>query len=203
MLGPLVICVAVAEKEKEGELRRIGVKDSKLLTPKRREKLVEKIKKICRELAVGKITASSLNEMMKKHSLNEIEAMEMGKLFSSLKHPPELIYVDSPDSVEKMFCNRLKRYYKGNAELICEHKADFNYPIVSAASIIAKVERDAVIEQIKKEFSCDFGSGYTSDERTIEFLKNNFHRQQLHKYLRKEWETVERMKQRKLSDFDG
>lgn len=201
-MGPLVICVAIVEKEKEGELRRVGVKDSKLLTPKRREKLVGKIKKICKEIAVVKITASSLNELMKKHSLNEIEAMEMGKLFSSLKHQPELIYVDSPDSVEGMFHARLKKYYKGNAELICEHKADFNYPVVSAASVIAKVERDTVIEQIKKEFSCDFGSGYTSDERTIEFLKNNFHRQQLHKYVRKEWETVERMKQRKLSDFD-
>lgn len=203
VLGPLVICIATVEREKEAQLRKIGVKDSKLLTPKRREHLFGKIKRICKEIAVIKLTASILNDRMRKHSLNEIEAMEMGRALSSLKYPPEVVYVDAPDSVEEMFHARLRKYYKGDAELVCEHKADLNYPIVSAASILAKVERDAVIEQIKKEFSCDFGSGYSSDERTIEFLKNNFHRQQLHKYIRKEWETVEKLKQRKLSDFDA
>jgi len=74
---------------------------------------------------------------------------------------------------------------------------------VSAASIIAKVERDAVIEEIKKELACDFGSGYTSDDRTISFLKKNFHREEIHKYIRKEWETIDNIKQRKLNEFDA
>ena len=203
MLGPLVICLATVEREREGELRRIGVKDSKLLTPKRREHLYDKIAKICNELVVMKATANSLNDEMKKCSLNEIEAMELGKALSLLKTPPETVYIDSPDTVAGMFCARIRRYHKGTEELICEHKADFRYPIASAASIIAKVERDAVIEEIKKELCCDFGSGYSSDDRTIKFLKENMHREQVHKYIRKEWETLEKLKQRKLSEFDA
>lgn len=203
MLGPLVICLATVEQGREAELKKIGVKDSKLLTPKRREHLYDKIVAICKELIVMKTTASTLNEMMKKYSLNEIEAMELGKALSLLKTPAELVYIDSPDTVAGRFCTRIRKYHMGNEQLICEHKADFNYPITSAASIIAKVERDAVIEEIKKELCCDFGSGYTSDDRTINFLKKNFHRLEVHKYIRKEWGTIDRIKQRKLSEFDA
>lgn len=203
MLGPLVICLATVEQEKEAELKKIGVKDSKLLTPKKREHLYGEITSICNELVVMKTTANSLNEEMKKHSLNEIEAMELGKALSLIKTPPEVVYIDSPDTVAKRFCTRIRKYHAGNEELICEHKADFNYPVCSAASIIAKVERDAVIEEIKKELGCDFGSGYTSDDRTIDFLKKNFHRVEIHKYIRKEWETINNLKQRKLSEFDA
>lgn len=59
-----------------------------------------------------------------------------------------------------------------------------------------------MIEEIKKELCCDFGSGYSSDDRTISFLKNNLHREQVHKYIRKEWETIDKLKQRKLSEFE-
>ncbi len=203
MLGPLVICLATIEKEKEEELRKIGVKDSKLLTPKKREHLYGKMTSLCREFVVMKTTANSLNEEMKKHSLNEIEAMELGKALSLLKTPPEVVYIDSPDTVANRFCTRIRKYHLGDEQLICEHKADFNYPICSAASIIAKVERDAVIEEIKKELCCNFGSGYSSDDRTIDFLKKNFHRPEIHKYIRKEWETIDKLKQRKLSEFDA
>jgi ribonuclease HII len=185
------------------ELKKIGVKDSKLLTPKKREQLFGKITSICNEFVVMKTTANSLNEEMKKHSLNEIEAMELGKALSLLKTPPEVVYIDSPDTIAKRFCTRIRKYHAGGEELICEHKADFNYPICSAASIIAKVERDAVIGEIKKELGCDFGSGYTSDDRTIDFLKKNFHRAEIHKYIREEWETINNLKQRKLSEFDA
>jgi len=203
VLGPLVICLATVEQGREEELRKIGVKDSKLLTPKRREHLYGKIKEICTELIVMKTTAATLNDVMKKHSLNEIEAMELGKALSMLRYKPQVVYIDSPDTVAGRFCGRIRKYQKGDEELICEHKADFNYPICSAASIIAKVDRDAVIEEIKKELACDFGSGYTSDDRTISFLKKNFHRVEVHKYIRKEWETIDNIKQRKLSEFDS
>jgi ribonuclease HII len=179
------------------------VKDSKLLTPKNRESLYGRIISICNEFVVMKTTANSLNDEMKKYSLNEIEAMELGKALSLLKKPPEEVYIDSPDTIAKRFCTRIRKYHSGNEELICEHKADFNYPICSAASIIAKVERDAVIEEIKKELGCNFGSGYSSDDRTIDFLKKNFHRLEIHKYIRKEWETIDKLKQRKLSEFDA
>ena len=202
VLGPLVICIATAEKNNEGKLKIIGVKDSKLLRPSAREKLFSKIKNICGDTLVIKINANELNELMRKHSLNEIEAMKIGEALNDLKNRPQEIYVDSPDTEADRFRRRIRKYFKGDAEIISEHKADFNYPIVSAASIIAKVERDRTIELIKKELGFDFGSGYSSDERTINFLRKNLHRTDVQKYVRKEWETIEKLKQKKLTEFE-
>ena len=71
-----------------------------------------------------------------------------------------------------------------------------NYPVVSAASIIAKVERDAVIKKLQAMYTSfgDIGSGYSHDERTISFLKNylNMH-QKLPECARQKWGTNVRL----------
>jgi len=59
-------------------------------------------------------------------------------------------------------------------KIISEHKADENYPVVSAASILAKVTRDEEIEKIKQQIGVNFGSGYPSDETTQRFLEENY-----------------------------
>ena len=84
-----------------------------------------------------------------------------------------------------------------------EHKADLNYPIVSAASILAKVTRDAEIEKIKKKIKVDFGSGYMSDPKTVNFLEKYYEK---HDYLfRKSWLPYQNILnnkfQSKLEDF--
>lgn len=201
VLGPLVICIAIVEEEKEHVLKTIGAKDSKLLTPAQRENLYEKVKAICVEARCIHITAKQLNELMPLHSLNEIEAMKVAELLSMMKHHPERIIADSPDTDTKRFESRIRKYLKRDLTIQSEHRADLNHPIVSGASILAKVERDAEIGKIKKELGHDFGSGYTSDPRTIEFLKANFHLPKVQKYLRTRWETVENLKQRKLGEW--
>ncbi|ENN96258.1 ribonuclease HII [Methanocaldococcus villosus KIN24-T80] len=66
--------------------------------------------------------------------------------------------------------------------------------VVSAASIIAKVIRDNIINEYKKEFG-DFGSGYPSDIKTVEFLKRYY---EIHNKLppiaREKWKTCKRLK---------
>ena len=88
-------------------------------------------------------------------------------------------------------------------KLVLEHKADLNYPVVSAASILAKVTRDAEIEKIKKEIGVDFGSGYMSDPRTSEFLKKNY--KKYPEIFRKSWAPYQKIigakSQKNLSDF--
>jgi ribonuclease HII len=54
--------------------------------------------------------------------------------------------------------------------VISEHKADVTYPIVSSASIIAKVERDREIRELAQRFG-DMGSGYMTDPKTVDFLE--------------------------------
>jgi len=201
VMGPLVICVAVIEKEKEAELKAIGARDSKLLTPGQRKSLYKKIKSLCKESKCIHITAGELNELMPHHSLNEIEAMKIAELFDKMKAEPEQMVVDSPDNNVHMFEKRLMRHAKKKTDFLCEHKADAKHPIVSAASIIAKVERDSEIDRIKGELGHDFNSGYSSDPKTIVFLRANIDRPEVKKYVRMRWSTVDKLRQRKLSDF--
>ncbi|MEM3702271.1 MAG: ribonuclease HII [Candidatus Micrarchaeia archaeon] len=201
VLGPLVLCVAIAEKEKEQFLRYIGVKDSKMLSPEKREELAEEIKEIC-HLHIQKITANSINEFMKKGvSLNEVEAMFISKALQEIEpdiaEKIEKIYIDAPDPDAVRFTHRIKSNLPIDlavaSKLHSSHKADVKYPICSAASIIAKVTRDEEIEKIKKEIGCDFGTGYPHDELAINCIKQNIDNPVLLKYLRTEWSTSKRL----------
>ncbi|MBS7633500.1 ribonuclease HII, partial [Candidatus Bathyarchaeota archaeon] len=69
---------------------------------------------------------------------------------------------------------------------------DQKYPIVSAASVIAKVERDREIELLRQQYG-DFGSGYPSDPKTIVFLHRIL--QKYGKYpafVRKSWKPAKK-----------
>jgi ribonuclease HII len=77
------------------------------------------------------------------------------------------------------------------------HQADAIYPVVSAASIIAKVRRDELIEELKKELGIDFGSGYPSDPKTKEFLIKwgKKHSGKFPEIVRQSWQTVENIRE--------
>jgi ribonuclease HII len=109
---------------------------------------------------------------MAQHSLNEIEAMKIAELINGLKKKPETIYVDSPDALKGAFEKRIRKYLnKANekTKIVAENKADSNYVVVGAASILAKVKRDEEIEKLCEKFG-DFGSGYPADPKTQKFL---------------------------------
>jgi len=201
VLGPLVMCVALCEKDKEPFLRSIGVKDSKMVPPKKREELAKEIRKYC-HLHVQKITAKEINTLMKKGvSLNEIEAMFVSKALAEIEpgltKQIDKIYIDAPDPNADRFTHRIISRLPLDAEISSKlhssHKADVIYPIASAASIIAKVTRDDEIEKIKKEIGCDFGTGYPHDELAINCIKENIENPVLLKYLRTEWSTSKRI----------
>ena len=82
--------------------------------------------------------------------------------------------------------------------IVSEHKADSTYPIVSAASILAKVERDRIISSYHEIYG-EFGSGYPTDSKTVNFVKelvrNN---QELPPIIRKSWKSV-----RKIMDAES
>ena len=82
-----------------------------------------------------------------------------------------------------------------------EHKADEKYPIVSAASIVAKHERDRLIEELKSKLG-DFGSGYPSDSKTRRFLMELMRSRGIdNPYIRSSWRTLAKIAQRKLDEF--
>ena len=197
-LGPLVMAITVIEKEDEEKLIELGVKDSKITPIKVREDQYEKIKKIVSEEATSHIEAEELDELMKRKSLNEIEAMHAAKLLNGLEPKPDVVYVDSPDVVMEEFANRIRKYIAFKTKIISEHKADANYPIVSAASILAKVERDAAIKKLSVEFG-EIGSGYSHDAVTIKFLKKYFLKHNTFPvFARKSWQTIKVMQEERF-----
>jgi len=188
VIGPLVICGLCAD---EDEIKTLNVKDSKLLSSKRREYLFDKIISIAKKYVIKIIPPEKLDEMMKEMTINEIEEIYFTEIIDELR--PEIVIVDAVDVDEKRFEENLKKRLNFDIKIISKHKADRDYPVVSAASIIAKVTRDREIEKIKKEIG-DFGSGYPADPRTVNFLieyyKNNG---SLPKYVRKKWKTIRKI----------
>jgi ribonuclease HII len=85
-------------------------------------------------------------------------------------------------------------------KIVCEHKADFNYPVVSAASILAKVTRDAEIEKIKQQIGLDFGSGYPSDPNTVAFLQKHVLDFKKERIFRESWSTWQTARDKALGE---
>ncbi|MCX8163356.1 MAG: ribonuclease HII, partial [Candidatus Micrarchaeota archaeon] len=198
IIGPMVISLALISPMEEYKLKELGVKDSKLLSKNKRKRLFYKIQKICKIKKIV-ISAEQINQLMEEKNLNEIEAYYCAKLLENSKCTK--VYIDSPDPEPKNFEKRIRKYLKDKKiEIIAQNKADDIYPIVGAASIIAKVTRDLQIEKIKNEIG-DFNSGYTSDPQTIKFLAENLNREEVKKYIRKKWITLKKLKQKRIFEY--
>ncbi len=201
IIGPLVVA-GVSVKESDVEvLKSMGVRDSKLVHRPVRERLYYIIKEVASKVVVEKIEPRVIDEYVshgKYERLNYLEAIVMAKVIDGLD--ADVVYVDScgpTDRLERDIRSHLKR--KG-VRLVVEHHADRNYTVVGAASIVAKVERDLVIDALKERWG-DFGSGYTSDPRTLEFVKRLLDSGELPEFVRKSWKTLDWMKQKSLDDY--
>ena len=78
-------------------------------------------------------------------------------------------------------------------KIVSEHHADRNYPVVSAASIIAKVTRDSYVKRLRRKHG-EFGSGYPSDPDTVSYLKKVYETSsQFPSITRLSWITIRRL----------
>jgi ribonuclease HII len=172
VIGPLVVAGVAIKAENLPLLIELGVKDSKLLTKKKREEMYPEIVKITENQYIIKVFPYQIDKAVLSsrtlHKLNRLEAQTMAKIIEALK--PDEAYVDAADVLEHRFGNHIRECLTIKTKIIAQHKADRTFPVVSAASIIAKVERDKEIANLKVEYG-DFGSGYLTDEKTIVFLK--------------------------------
>jgi len=211
-IGPMVMCIVVIDDSFIENLLYLGVKDSKQLRPQKRKSI---FKQLINEIKykVRIIPPSEIDQCLKSKdsNLNWMEAKISAELTNDMfKHYDiKKIFLDCPsnnlNSYAEYYLNLLNKKIE-DIELICEHKADINYPVVSAASIIAKVIRDEEIEKIKNKYNIDFGSGYTSDQTTINFLKNWYSKyKSFPEFVRKSWKTIDKIieetKQIKLNSY--
>ena len=204
VIGPLVTAGLIIEEKDLPKLESLGVKDSKLLTPMQREHLFDKILNVVKDKSVMVILPKEIDDALESESLNLnwLEAVKTADMINQLS--PDKAILDCPSNNIPAYTEYVRNHLKNkNIEIISEHKADTKYPIVAAASIIAKVTRDREIEKIKKEIGIDFGSGYPSDPRTQKFLKNNHNNYP--DIFRKTWSSYKRLKevkkQKNLDEF--
>jgi ribonuclease HII len=199
VIGPLVVAGVMMKAEVLPFLTELGVKDSKLLTPEKRELLYPAILQLTEKYHTIKVQPSQIDKAVdsarRLHKLNRLEAQIMAQIIETLK--PDEAYVDAADTVEHRFGNHIRECLKVKTRIVSRHKADRIYPVVSAASIIAKVERDREVAVLRAEWG-DFGSGYLTDGKTMTFLRllieNN---DEYPSFIRKSWKPAKKAKNEK------
>ncbi len=199
-IGPMVVAGVCADRDR---LIEIGVKDSKKLSAGRRERLEREIRKVATKIVIRVVEPEEIDMMRENITINEIEVRIFADVINELNC--EEVYVDAADVDEERFSLEISKYLKKEVRIISRHKADEIYPEVSAASIIAKVERDRIIQKISQEIG-DFGSGYPSDPRTAEFLREYYKKHgKFPPYTRLSWKNVKKIveesRQKSIDDF--
>ncbi len=192
VIGPLVIAGVLVEESKLDLLKSLGVKDSKKLTPILRTRLAEEIPRIVERHHIVELDAPSMDKVVNKapkfQRLNLLEAKKMAEVVEALR--PDVVYVDSSDTDTERFRNNILDELSYRPKVISEHHADDTYPVVSAASILAKVRRDARIDEIRRQYG-DFGSGYAHDPQTIQFLGDYYlANKEFPPIVRRSWKTL-------------
>jgi len=202
----MVIAGVVIDKKYEKKLKALGVKDSKVLSPKRREELAPKIEEIAKSVIVLRVPACKIDSYRaKKINLDRIEAIKMAEIIDMAD--ADKVFVDSLEANSEKFKQLILNYLSNKkVNMVVENYSDETYPIVSAASIIAKTERDRAVDEIKRKEGVDFGVGYSHDSRTIQFVEKLIkERKELPPYVRRSWITTKILQenswQRKIKDF--
>lgn len=170
VLGPLVMCAVIVDDL--SILEQLNIKDSKLLTPKQREDVFEELKEVVKyELAI--IEPEEIDRAVATNDLNWLEARHCVTLINKLW--PNTAIIDCPSPNIRAYKNFIfERLDNKKTILNCCHKADRDFIVVGAASILAKVTRDRIVEQLKTDIGIDFGSGYLSDPKTQVFLNKSW-----------------------------
>lgn len=186
------------------KLKELGVKDSKLLTHPKRLKLRDRLIDLAEDMKVIIVSPKEIDEAVEaeNHNLNWLEAEKSAKIMDELY--PDVAYIDCPSPNIKAYRERLRNLMnKDDVELVVEHKADVNYLVVGAASIIAKCKREDEVAAIEAMTGESIGTGYPSNLICQKFLKESFD-----KYpdiFRKSWMTwknhTQGKNQKKLDEF--
>ena len=210
IIGPMILAGCLLDKETEKKFKKIGIKDSKQLTHKRREFFAEIIRKEAQAFEIVIASASEIDEQkLKGIKLNELEAIKIAKIINKINKDGKKmkVIVDCPSPNIGKWTDYLKTKVNdlSNLEISCEHKADRNHISVSAASVLAKSMREKEMDKLRKKYGDEIGSGYTSDPMTSLFLKKHSKKYSKDKIFRKTWSTWEKMHakktQKKLGDF--
>jgi ribonuclease HII len=165
VLGPMVAaCVAG-----DPEALPADVDDSKRLDPERREAIAAAVREAAAlRVGVARIGVERIDDPTTDMNGLTVEAHASAVARAGIESG-EAGVCDAADTDPERFARRVAAAH-GDLEVTAEHGADETYPLVGAASVVAKVERDAAVAALAAEYGA-VGSGYPSDPTTREFLR--------------------------------
>jgi ribonuclease HII len=194
VIGPMILAGCLIDEETEKEFKKLGVKDSKELTPKRREFLANIIREKAETFEIEITYPNEIDEKLGNGTnLNVVEAIKTANIINKINKGYKRIkvIVDCPSVGIAKWADILKMKIENlsNLQIVCEHKADQNHIAVSAASILAKSTREKEMDKLREKYGDEIGSGYTSDPATIKYLEKNAQKHEDSGIFRKSWET--------------
>ena len=137
IFGPVFASIVVISAENNHLLKKIGVDDSKKLSEKKRNSLLPKILKLSKDWGIGQ---SSVREI-DRYGIRHATELSMVRAINKLKLTPSKIYIDG---------NLPLSLWHGEQEMII--KGDSKLTSISAASILAKVKRDALMIRLEEKY---------------------------------------------------
>lgn len=170
--GPLVVCAAFVKDADDGWLRELGVKDSKLLTPKKAIDLVKEIKEVVlHELVV--IPPKRYNELDKQiNNLNHLLAWGHARSLESLLARVDAAVAISDQFGDRAVLTRALMERGKQVKLIQRHRAEED-AAVAVASIFARAEFLKRMDRMSREYDMDFPRGASTavEAMAVEFVK--------------------------------
>lgn len=133
LAGPVVAAAVILP----ANFRNTLLDDSKKMTEKDRYELEPLIKEKALAYAIGVVD----HAMIDKINILNASFLAMHRAIEQLKVIPELLLIDG---------NRFKKY--GSIEHVCIIKGDGKYKSIAAASVLAKVHRDKLMEEYHEKF---------------------------------------------------
>ena len=190
LIGPIIVAGISVSKKSLSEMVEIGIKDSKLLTPNKRQILFGDVIGLAESICICRIGIEDIDFHVSKNHLNLLEAEAMAITIGNMDSYKT--YIDSCDVNPSRYKRTINSFLKrNNTKLISMHHADRLNVVVSGASIIAKVIRDSEISKIRLKYG-DLGSGYPSDKKTIKFVQEWFEQnREIPPFARKSWKPAQ------------
>ncbi len=193
-IGSMFVAGFIVEEAELEELEKLGVKDSKKLSDRKRESIREELESVG-DYFIREINASEIDELRDIMTLNEIEINAFVDVIG--KTEADKVIVDLPEPNGERFIRKLKKDLPERfqeVEFVAEHGADDSFPVVSAASIIAKSAREKHVAELKQKYGFDFKSGYSHDTEVTDFLEEYLEDHgHLPEDARESWETCQRV----------
>ncbi|PTD93998.1 ribonuclease HII [archaeon SCG-AAA382B04] len=211
VIGPMIVSGVVFQYPKNRDIKKppksfgkYGLTDSKKLSTEEINQLSKQIKKTSFSIEIKCLEAPHIDRLREEKTMNKITIDAFSLILKN--NDFDIAILDAADVDENRFLEKVKEKIGSKKRIISEHQADERYPVVSAASIISKKERDKRIRDLEKIIKKEIGKGYPTKD-TKEFLRKWIsENKELPIFCRKSWKTskesLKNFKQSNLGDYD-